>query len=115
MTFELEEKHSRINEFENMSSCRLVPYSHCACTYFNNTNLSGMDLTGINLEGADFSYVNLSDAKLDYAKLNNVEFTVSNLTGTTFVFAEINSGRIQKTILEASYFVCGELKKIRLR
>ena len=50
MTSEMEEMQERINELENMTSCRLVPYSNCAGKDFNNTNLSGMVLTGINFQ-----------------------------------------------------------------
>ena len=63
MTDEMEEMQERINELENMTSCRLVPYSNCAGTDFNNTNLSGMDLTGINFQNAASSEANLTECR----------------------------------------------------
>ena len=47
MTSEMEEMQDRINELENMTSCRLVPYSNCAGADFNHTDLSFMNLQGI--------------------------------------------------------------------
>jgi|ETNmetMinimDraft_28_1059901.scaffolds.fasta_scaffold04900_2 uncharacterized protein YjbI with pentapeptide repeats len=100
--------------------CELVPYGHCSGKYFDEyTDLSGMNLTGIDLSYAELPSANLSGANLEYANLANVslhsadlkyaDLSNADLTGASARFADLTGANLYGANLTDTYLESANL------
>lgn len=73
---------------------------------FDELDLSGMDLHGINFDKCDFRNVNLDDANMSYCTAKNAFFGGSTLRGTNLSNANMTSADLRRCDLSNAN-ICG--------